>query len=112
MVSGRRLYHHPSRLDREYVLDKLFAFHLDHGTPPHSILRDLTEAAGQIPQPEQAAEAAPLLARYQKCRRSRLAKSQSLGAVLVAVLAQYGITGLESKGEAQGLMAEESVTST
>jgi transposase len=111
MVSGRRLYHHPSRLDREYVLDKLFAFHLNHGTPPQEILRDLAAAADQIPQHEQAAEAAPLAERYHKCRRSRHTESRPLAALLVAVLARYGITGLESKG-AQGPMADESVTST
>lgn len=44
MVSGRRLYDHPSRLDRGYVLDKHRQFHLDHQTPPQQILRDLKQA--------------------------------------------------------------------
>lgn len=112
MVSGRRLYHHPSRLDRQYVLDKLLTFHEEHATPPHDILRDLTLAADQIPKHEQAAEAAPLRERYQKLRRSRLERSQQISTLLVAVLARYGVTGLESKGEAQGPMADESSTST
>lgn len=112
MVSGRRLYHHPSRLDREYVLEKLFDFLLDRGTPPHEILRDLKLAADQIPQHEQAAEAAPLAQRYRKCSQSRRASSKPLAAILVAVLARYGISGLESTGEAQGPMTDESVTST
>ena len=102
MVSGRRLYQHPARLDRDYVLDKLLEFHQEHQTPPHEILRDLKRAAEQIPRPEQAAEAQPLQERYQKCRRSRRQGSQPIGAILVAVLARYGITGLESKGEAPG----------
>jgi len=112
MVSGRRLYQHPSRLDRQYVLDKLLTFHEEHDSPPHEILRDLQHAADQIPKHEQAAEAAPLVERYQKCRRSRRAGSQPLGTLLLAVLARYGITGLESKGEAQGPIAVESVTRT
>jgi len=112
MLSGRQLYHHPSRLDRDYVLDKLLEFHLEHGTPPHQILRDLKCAAEQIPKHEQTAEAAPLVGRYQKCKRSRRPQSQPLGLLLVAVLAQYGITGLESKGEAQGPIVEQSDTST
>lgn len=112
LVSGRRLYHHPSRLDRDYVLDKLIDFHQRHQTPPDKILRDLKLAAEQIPRPEQASEAAPLVERYQKCRHSRLAKSQQLSLLLVAVLARYGITGLESKGEAQGPTAAESDAST
>jgi hypothetical protein len=112
IVSGRRLYHHPSRLDREYVLDKLFAFHLAHATPPHEILRDLKLAADQIPQHEQAAEALPLKERCRKYRRGKRQSSQQLATLLVAVLARYGITGLESTTEAQGPTAEESVTST
>lgn len=111
IVSGRRLYHHPSRLDREYVLDKLFAFHLTHATPPHEILRDLQQAADQIPRHEQAAEARPLQERCRKYSRGNRASSQQLAALLVAVLARYGITGLKSNAEAQGLTAEESVTS-
>lgn len=112
MVSGRRLYHHPSRLDRDYVLEKLLDFHQEHHTPPDQILRDLNQAANQIPPHEQAAEAAPLRARYDKCRRGRRARSQQIGTLLLAVLARYGITGLESKGEAQGLTAVEFDTST
>jgi transposase len=112
MVSGRRLFYHPSRLDRDYVLDKLLEFHQDHRTPPHETLRDLQAAANQIPKGEQAAEATPLRQRYYKCRRSRRETSQSIGTILLAVLARYGITGLESKGEAQGPTAAESDRST
>jgi transposase len=112
MVSGRKLYQHPSRLDRQYVLDKLLTFHLEHDTPPHEILRDLHQAADQIPPHEQAAEAAPLRQRYQKYRRSRRHASQPLLPILLAVLARYGITGLESEVEAQGPIAVPSVTST
>jgi len=112
MVSGRRLYHHPSRLDRQYVLDKLLTFHQEHDTSPAEILRDLQEAAAQIPKHEQAAEAAPLVERCRKCQRSRRAAAQPLSTLLLAVLAQYGIAGLESKGEAQGSTAAESVTRT
>ena len=112
LVSGRRLYHHPARLGRDYVLDKLLEFHQQHHTPPHEILRDLKQAADQIPRHEQAAEAAPLVERYQKCRKSRRERSQQISTLLVAVLARYGITGLESKGEAQGPTAVESDAST
>lgn len=112
MVSGRQLYHHRSRLDRQYVLDKLLAFHQDRGTPPHHILRDMHQAADQIPPHERMAEAAPLRQRYEKCRHSRAPGPQQLSTLLVAVLARYGITGLESTDEAQGPIAIESVTST
>jgi transposase len=112
MVSGRRLYCHPSRLGRDYVLDKLLEFHLHHHTPPHEILRDLQAAQDQIPKCEQPAEAVPLRQRFYKCRRSRRQTSQSIGTILLAVLAKYGIPGLESKGEAQGPTAAESDGST
>lgn len=112
IVSGRQLYRHPSRLDREYVLDKLFAFLLARATPPHEILRALRQAADQIPQHEQAAEALPLQERCRKCSRGNRESSQQLATLLVAVLARYGITGLKSTAEAQGPTAEESVTST
>jgi hypothetical protein len=102
MVSGRRLYHHPGRLDRQYVLGKLLDFHQEHHTPPHAILRDMQHAADQIPKHEQAAEAVPLREKYERARRSRRAGPQAISAVLVAVLARYGITGLESELEAQG----------
>jgi hypothetical protein len=94
------------------VLDKLFAFHLAHATPPHEILRDLKQAAEQIPKHEQSAEARPLQERYRKHSRGNRESSKQLATLLVAVLARYGITGLESTAEAQGPTAVESVTST
>jgi transposase len=112
MVSGRRLYRHPSRLDRQYVLDKLLVFHQEHGTPPRDILRDLNRAAEQIPPHERTAEAAPLWRRAQRGRRSRQQGPQPIGALLLAVLARWGITGLESAAEARGPDATESDTST
>jgi transposase len=111
MVSGRRLYHHPSRLDRLYVLDKLLTFHQDRKTPPHEILRDLQQAAEQIPKHEQTAEAQPLQARYERACRSRRKGVQPISEILLAVLARYGITGLECE-ESQGPHANESDTST
>lgn len=100
MVSGRRLYRHPSRLDRQYVLDKLLEFHHEHGTPPYEILRDLKQAADQIPRCERAAEAVPLQHAYERTRRSRRKGPQPIGTILVAVLARLGVTGLQSEGEA------------
>ena len=97
MVSGRRLYHHPSRLDRQYVLDKLLAFHQEHGTPPHEILRDLRQAASQIPRSEQAAEAEPLQRVYRRARRSRRPGPQAIGEILVAVLAGWALVKYNQK---------------
>ncbi|MGA2034617.1 MAG: transposase [Thermoguttaceae bacterium] len=100
MVSGRRLYDHPSRLDRQYVLDKLLAFHQEHGTPPVEILRDLHEAAAQIPKSEHAAEARPLQEICRRARHSRRAGPQAIGEILLVVLARLGFGKVQSESEA------------
>jgi transposase len=112
MVSGRRLYHHPSRLDRGYVLDKLLTFHREHGTPPHVILGDLRQAAEQIPQGEHAAEAVPLQRIHRRARFSRRPGPQAIGDILVVVLAQLGVGALQYELEAPSLDANVSETST
>jgi transposase len=105
MVSGRKLYRHPSHLDRGYVMDKLLAFHRERQTPPHEIVGDLRRAARQIPKRNHLEEAAPLRATYERCRRSRQKGPQAIGTILVAVLARLGVDGLESEVEAQGPIA-------
>jgi hypothetical protein len=57
MVAGRQLYVHPSRLDRGYVMEKVMEFAQERQVPPHLIVRDLEEAAKQIPRKELTAEA-------------------------------------------------------
>jgi transposase len=100
MVGGRRLYDHPSRLDRQYVLDKLLTFHREHGTPPHEILRDLKQATLQIPASARAAEARPLQEVCRRAHRSRRAGPQAIGEILVAVLAKLGFGQVQSEVEA------------
>lgn len=111
MVSGQKLYHPCAQTNRQYVLDKLFTFHHEHATSPDQILRDMQQAANWIPKHEQASEAEPLQRRYEKCRRSHLKRPQQIAPILLAVLARYGITQLESQNEAQGPIAAHSVTS-
>jgi hypothetical protein len=112
MVSGRRLYHHPSRLDRQYVLEKLRIFHQEHGTAPLEILCDLREAVAQIPQPEHAAEAAPLQAACRKARRSRRPGPQAIGEILLVVLAKLGFGQVQSQVKAPSPDANLSGTGT
>jgi transposase len=100
MVSGRRLYDHPSRVDRQYVLDKLLVFHREHGTPPHEILRDLQQAATQIPSEGRAGEARPLAEACRRACRSRRPGPQAIGEILVAVLAKLGFGQVQSDVEA------------
>lgn len=96
MVAGRQVYRHPSRVDRAYVLDKLWTFHQEHGTPPADIVRDLRQAAAQLPRGAQAAEAAPLQRTYDRARRSRRKGPQPIGTILVEVLARWNVAGLPS----------------
>ena len=112
MVAGRKLYRHPSRLDRGYVMDKLLAFHRAHETPPHEIVGELQQAARQIPKQDHVEEAVPLQTIYERCRRSRRKGPQAIGELLVAVLARLGVGGLESEVEAQGPIANVSERST
>jgi hypothetical protein len=112
MVSGRKLYHHPSRLDRSYVLAKLLEFHKEHGTLPAEILRDLREAAAQIPKAEQATEAEPLQETCRKAQRSRRAGPQAIGEILLVVLAKLGVGQVQSEVEVPSPDANVSDTDT
>ncbi len=96
MVSGGKLYSHPSRLDRGYVLEKIMQFHRDHETAPARIVAVLQLAAEQIPSAHHAEEAAPLNTFYQKSIRSRRREPKALGDLLVGVLARLGVKDLES----------------
>jgi transposase len=108
MVSGRKLYQHPSRLNRSYVMEKLMVFHEEHHTPPHEIVRDLQYAAAQIPVANRAQQAEPLVARRMKAFRSRRAGPQHIGRLLVAVLARLGVSQLQSSPEAASPVADDS----
>lgn len=102
MVRGRKLYDHPSRLDRQYVLDKLLTFHREHGTLPLEILRDLKQAVNHIPADQRRAEAAPLQQVCRRARRSRRPGPQAIGEILLAVLAKLRFDPLQSEVEAPG----------
>jgi len=92
MVAGRKVFHHRSRLDRGYILDKLLTFHRDHDTPMSQILTDLKTAADHVPKHALADEAKPLQEVHRKSMRSRKSGPQQIGNLLVAVLARLGVT--------------------
>lgn len=97
MVSGRKLYDHPSRLDRSYVMQKLLEFHTKHKTSPDVIVRDLEHAARQIPPRDRRDEAQPLVDMHKKGRSSRRQGPQSMAVLMVGVLARLGIDDLEDE---------------
>ena len=57
IVAGRKLFQHPSRLDRGYVLKKLLDFHRDHGSKMLIIMDDLQAATEFLPKTSYADEA-------------------------------------------------------
>jgi hypothetical protein len=95
MVWSRQLYHHPSRLDRSYVMEKILTFHRERKTPPHLIVRDLEQAAKQIPKTAMLEEARALKRFCTRRQQLRNKDGASIGTLLVAVLARYGITDVE-----------------
>jgi transposase len=92
MIAGRRVFRHPSRLERGYVLHKLLEFHREHGSPLVTILSDLQAAANQLPPSAKGDESTPLAQIQIKASRSRRHEPQELGAILVQVLARLGMT--------------------
>jgi len=96
MVAGRQVFHHPSLQGRHYILDKLNAFHRDHGTGSVDLLRDLQAAIEQIPTREYAAEAGPLKDEFQKIQDGRRRGPQLLGDILPIVFARLGVGAVQS----------------
>ena len=92
MVAGRKLFTHPSRLDRGYVLKKLLDFHREHDSKMAAILDDLKAAAEFLPKNGYADEAKQLAEIQRKAANSRKPEPQQLGALLVHVLARLGVT--------------------
>jgi transposase len=93
MLAGRQIVHHPCCRDPHYILDKLLAFHLDHGASHLPIRENLAAAAQQLPDAARPREAAALhktAAQFQKARKPGLA---ALGEILREVLAnRLGLT--------------------
>jgi transposase len=96
IVSGRRLFDHPSRLDRHYVMEKLLDYQREHRVRPSDIVRNLEAAAIQIPPRYHQEQAKPLQQVREKAQKSRLQEPKVLGELLVSVLAKLGVTELES----------------
>lgn len=87
MVAGGQVFEHPAARQRDYVLQKLIAFHQQHQTPPLQVQQDLQAAARQLPPGEHAAEAKPLQEELTRILEKRRRGPQPLGEILPAVLA-------------------------
>ncbi|HLN32491.1 MAG TPA: transposase [Gemmataceae bacterium] len=96
MVAGRQVFRHPCIQGRHYILDKLNAFHREHGTGMAEVLRDLQSAIGQLPSREYAAEAKPLQQEMQRIQEGRRRGPQLLGDILPIVFARLGVGVVQS----------------
>lgn len=99
IVAGRQVFRHPSQQQRDYILDKLLAFHRQHGTPSDKTLIDLNAAIRQIPKAEHLQEAKPLQTRYQRTQNRRRRGPQPIGNILLVVLARLGVGAVQSTSE-------------
>jgi transposase len=97
MVAGRQVFRHPCIQGRHYILDKLNAFHREHGTGMADVLRDLQTAIGQLPSREYAAEAKPLQQEMQRIQEGRRRGPQLLGDILPIVFARLGVGVVQSE---------------
>jgi hypothetical protein len=98
MVAGGQVFSHPSCRNRDYIVQKLMRFHLQHGTPAAQTLRDLQQAARQVPSRERPREAEPL-AREKQRRAAGGRGPQPIGEIIGQVLAE--LTG-RVQSEASG----------
>jgi transposase len=101
MVAGRQVFRHPCLQQRHYIIDKLNAFHLEHGTAMAEVLRDLQNAIDQIPVKEHTEEAKPLHEQLQSLNAHKRGP-QALRDILPVVLARLGLGSIQSSesGEA------------
>lgn len=96
MVVGRQVFRHPCIQGRHYILEKLTAFHRDHGSGTTELMRDLQATIAQVPQREYAAEAKPLAEELQKIQQGRRRGPQPIGDILPIVLARLGVGAVQS----------------
>jgi transposase len=102
MVAGGRVFCHPCRQRRDYILNKLIKFQCEHATPVVQAQATLASAVRQLPGNERVTEAVPLAEELKSASRKRGGGPRMLGEILPAVLARLGVGLVESpsSGEA------------
>jgi len=102
MVAGRMVFQHPCAQRRDYILDKLIKFAIEHAIVPDQLLRSLDAVVAQLPRDVHPEEAAPLAEELARVRKQRGAGPHVLGQILPAVLAKLEVNLVRSiqSGEA------------
>jgi hypothetical protein len=96
MVAGGNVFNHPAVRQRDYILQKLIAFHQQHETPALQVQLDLTRTTQHLPPGECAAEAKPLQEELSKIQEKRRRGPQPLGEILPGVLAALAAKVIQS----------------
>jgi transposase len=97
IVAQEQVFCHPKTKVRHYILDKLLAFHLAHGSEPARVTGDLEAALAQLPRSEYSAEAEILKKRHRTLALGRGEVAQQLAELLPKVLAKLGASEVESE---------------
>jgi len=97
MLASGQVFGHPSCQKTYSILDKLFDFHRDHGTPWEQARQDLEAATAQLPRSRYATEAQTLRERLEEINRQRRPSPQPLSDLIPIVLARLGVAGLQSE---------------
>ena len=102
MVAGRMVFQHPCARQRDYILDKLIRFSLEHSTAPDQLLRNLDAAVTQLPGVAYREEAVALGEELARVPKSRGTGPRPLETILPAVLAKLEVNLVRSpeSGEA------------
>jgi transposase len=91
MVAGRMTFRHPCARQRDYVLNKLIKFAVEHSTAPDQLVQDLDAAVSQLPRTAYHEEAVPLTEELARVQKRRGAGPHPLGTILPAVLAKLEV---------------------
>jgi transposase len=102
MVAGRMTFRHPCTQQRDYILDKLIRFSLEHDIDPDQVSRVRDAAAAQLPRTAHREEAAALAEERARVPKSRGTGPRPLETIRPAVWAKLEVDLVESpeSGEA------------
>jgi hypothetical protein len=102
VVAGGMTYRHPCSKQRDYVIQKLIRFSMEHDIASDQLLRNLNAAVSRLPRSAHREEAAPLAEELARVQKKRGSGPQLLGEILPAVLVKLGVGTVKStkSGEA------------
>ncbi|HEY7427495.1 MAG TPA: transposase [Gemmataceae bacterium] len=97
IVAGETTYRHPCSQHRDYIINKVIKFSIDHDIPSDQLLRNLDAAVARLPRAAHREEAAVLEEELDRVQAKRGAGPKRLGEILPAVLAKLGVHTVKSK---------------